>query len=72
MSSWSNWTDYPYDYKSVMHYSAFAFSKRANLPTMLPTKTQVRLKELGRAKAVGTLTDIDKEKINGLYECTIV
>ena len=69
MNSWHNWTNYQYDYMSVMHYSAYAFSKSPNLPTMIPKKTQTRLKALGRAKVVGTLTNTDIKKINAFYEC---
>lgn len=69
IGSWQSWTDFPYDYLSVMHYSAYTFSKLPGLPTIRPKKAQVRLKDLGRAKAVGTLTDLDRYKINAYYEC---
>ncbi|GIZ03179.1 zinc metalloproteinase nas-12 [Caerostris extrusa] len=59
----------PYDYQSVMHYDAYAFSKSPKLPTMKPKTPNVRLRDLGRAKAVGILTDTDRQKINSLYEC---
>ncbi|GIY57597.1 zinc metalloproteinase nas-14 [Caerostris darwini] len=64
-----NFLKFPYDYQSVMHYDAYAFSKSPKLPTMKPKKTNVRLRDLGRAKAVGILTDTDRQKINSLYEC---
>ncbi|XP_035225435.1 zinc metalloproteinase nas-4-like [Stegodyphus dumicola] len=66
--SWS-FIDFAYDYQSVMHYNAYTFSKAPKLPTMKPKSTSVRLKDLGRAKTVGTLTDSDKKKINKFYEC---
>lgn len=70
ITGWQNLMDLPYDYRSVMHYSAYTFSKLPTLPTLKPKDKKVRLKELGRAKVVGTLTDIDKKKINILYECS--
>ncbi|XP_054713345.1 zinc metalloproteinase nas-4-like [Uloborus diversus] len=65
-----NFLNYPYDYRSIMHYNAYAFSKLPGLPTMKPKKSNVKLKDLGRAKYVGTLTDIDKLKLNEFYDCS--
>ncbi|KAG8194530.1 hypothetical protein JTE90_013278 [Oedothorax gibbosus] len=65
----SHFLSFPYDYQSVMHYDAFAFSKSPQLPTMTPKKPIVRMEDLGRAKKIGTLTETDKRKINTLYEC---
>ncbi|GFY71564.1 zinc metalloproteinase nas-14 [Trichonephila inaurata madagascariensis] len=64
-----NFQSFPYDYQSIMHYDAYAFSKSPKIPTMKPKQPNVRLRDLGRAKAIGTLTEIDKRKINSLYEC---
>ncbi|KAF8796196.1 Astacin-like metalloendopeptidase like protein [Argiope bruennichi] len=64
-----NFVKFPYDYWSVMHYDAYAFSKAPKLPTMKPKKPNVRLRDLGKAKAIGVLTNTDREKLKALYEC---
>jgi len=69
IGSWNNWMNFSYDYRSVMHYSSNAFSRSPVLHTLRPKNSQVRLRELGRAKTVGTLTELDKLKINAFYEC---
>ncbi|XP_042908025.1 zinc metalloproteinase nas-4 [Parasteatoda tepidariorum] len=65
----SNFLKFPYDYQSVMHYDAYAFSVSPRLPTMRPKQPRTRLRDLGRAKTIGTLTETDILEITELYEC---
>lgn len=52
-----------YDYGSVMHYGAFAFSKGSG-PTIMPILSGVTI---GQRKA---MSETDILKVNLLYECT--
>ena len=56
--------DVPYDYMSLMHYSAYAFSKNG-LPSIVP-KTQVRT-QLGQRRG---FTKKDLEHVRKLYQCS--
>ncbi|XP_047470221.1 astacin-like metalloprotease toxin 3 isoform X2 [Penaeus chinensis] len=55
--------DIPYDYKSVMHYGRFTFSKAYRRPTLVPTFPVAG--ELGGA----SLTPLDIRRINTFYKC---
>ena len=55
--------DQSYDYKSLMHYGAYAFSKD-NKPTIVPLR---RGADIGQRYA---LSQTDITKINKLYDCT--
>ncbi|XP_055339683.1 uncharacterized protein LOC129589148 isoform X2 [Paramacrobiotus metropolitanus] len=55
-----------YDYNSVMHYSAYAFSRDERRPTLTPTSTNINLKMLGQRRE---LSGVDAEKINTYYGC---
>ena len=55
--------DTQYDYASIMHYSAYAFSTNGNL-TIQP-KNGVAAKQLGQR--IGLSTN-DAQKINNMYQ----
>jgi len=55
----------PYNYLSVMHYPADAFSKNGR-PTIIPIQDGINPKDLGQRKKVA---DTDIKKINLLYKC---
>ncbi|GAV04358.1 hypothetical protein RvY_14646 [Ramazzottius varieornatus] len=55
-----------YDYNSVMHYSAYAFSIDERRPTILPRYPTVSAKKLGQRKE---LSPLDAEKVNQYYGC---
>lgn len=69
----SNYKDFvknfPYDYRSVMHYSAFEFANDFSKPALVPNDNEISLDDLGHAKKQGFLTASDKAKINFLYKC---
>jgi hypothetical protein len=54
-----------YDYDSIMHYDAFAFSSNRQ-PTISPLDASVNLERLGQRRR---LSGTDKEHIKKLY-CT--
>ncbi|CAI9617291.1 unnamed protein product, partial [Staurois parvus] len=56
----------PYDYGSVMHYSAYAFSNTANQPTIVP-KPDPNV-PIGQRFGLNVL---DVVKINQLYQCSV-
>jgi hypothetical protein len=56
----------PYNYRSVMHYSAFAFSSNGQ-PTIVPTDSSVPLSSLGQRQGAAP-TDINK--IRRMYGCS--
>ncbi len=53
----------PYDYGSVMHYSAYAFSSN-NLPTIVPLQSNVVLGQRD------SLSAIDIQEVRLYYNCT--
>jgi len=65
-SNVSSTYDIPYNYKSVMHYSAWAFSTNTQ-PTMIPKKSGVDLKDLGNGEIWEY--ESDWEKVRRMYNC---
>lgn len=61
----SNTLSTPYDYYSVMHYSAYAFSNN-NLPTITPVQSGVTIGQ--RQNLSGT----DAQAVRILYNCSSV
>nr|AQM58333.1 venom astacin-like protein 2 [Pristhesancus plagipennis] len=57
--------DVPYDYNSLMHYSAYSFSKNGKA-TVLPKDPTVDPEVLGQRKGP---SEADLKKINILYKC---
>ena len=53
----------PYDYRSIMHYSAYAFSQNGN-PTIEPINSSVSLRDLGQRSG---FSDSDLQHVNVLY-----
>lgn len=53
----------PYDVRSIMHYSAYAFSHNG-MPTIEPVDTSILLSDLGQRQA---LTTLDIKHIQSLY-----
>eukprot|EP00092_Neocalanus_flemingeri_P090032 GFUD01114014.1.p1 GENE.GFUD01114014.1~~GFUD01114014.1.p1 ORF type:complete len:282 (+),score=50.92 GFUD01114014.1:35-880(+) len=64
-TEWSNF-DLPYDYKSVMHYGSFAFSK--NRQMTIKTKDPQMQDVIGTAKGV---SEQDIQLIKKMYNCKI-
>lgn len=58
-----------YDYRSIMHYTAYMFGKDRSRPTLLPKDRDVSLKDLGYGQMRAVFTDLDLQKINKFYEC---
>ncbi|XP_077323984.1 embryonic protein UVS.2-like [Lithobates pipiens] len=56
----------PYDYGSVMHYDAYAFSNTSNKPTIVP-KPDPNV-SIGQTDGLSVL---DVTKINRLYQCSV-
>lgn len=77
--NWKNFQSYPtpeverfgqpYDYKSIMHYDAYAFARDKRVPSIEPLSDDVALQDLGSAKRSSSLTDIDVYKLNKYYNC---
>lgn len=59
--------DLSYDYDSIMHYDAYAFSSNDG-PTLTPVDSSVGLERLGQR---GKLSERDKEHIRILYKSEI-
>nr|CAD7259436.1 unnamed protein product [Timema shepardi] len=55
----------PYDYGSVMHYRAKAFSKNRRIPTIVPRDPHA-LYKIGQRKRY---SEIDLAKLNRMYNC---
>ena len=53
----------PYDIRSIMHYSAYAFS-RNNQPTIEPIDSRIPLRDLGQRNG---FTASDVQHVNALY-----
>ena len=53
-----------YDYGSLMHYTAYAFSKNRR-PTIQPLQSGVRLSDLGQRRC---LSASDVQKIQNMYQ----
>nr|CAD7410160.1 unnamed protein product [Timema cristinae] len=65
LSSEAQTFGFPYDYGSVMHYRATAFSKDGNSATIVPSDNDELFKIGQREKA----STIDLAKLNKLYNC---
>ena len=52
----------PYDYRSIMHYDAYAFAINPSIPTIIP-------KQAGAVLGGDQLTSYDILKINNMYKC---
>ena len=53
----------PYDYGSVMHYNAYAFSRNGN-PTIEPLQNGVSLNDLGQRNG---FSESDRQHVLSLY-----
>lgn len=60
---------FDYDYNSIMHYDAYAFTKSNDKPTILPTDPTRSYTSIGRLEKP---TDSDYFKLNALYECSMI
>ncbi|XP_040188614.1 embryonic protein UVS.2-like isoform X2 [Rana temporaria] len=56
----------PYDYGSVMHYDAYAFTNTSNKPTIVPKPDP----NVPIGQTIG-LSVLDVTKINRLYQCSV-
>ncbi|PIO16021.1 hypothetical protein AB205_0039790 [Aquarana catesbeiana] len=56
----------PYDYGSVMHYDAYAFTNTSNKPTIVPKPDP----NVSIGQTIG-LSVLDVTKINRLYQCSV-
>ena len=54
----------PYDYDSIMHYEAYAFSRDRNQPTIEPVNQNVSLSRLGQRRG---FSELDLHHVNVLY-----
>ncbi|XP_057308017.1 astacin-like metalloendopeptidase [Hydractinia symbiolongicarpus] len=59
---------FDYDYNSIMHYDAYAFTKSSDKPTIIPTDPTRSYTSIGQREKP---TDSDYFKLNALYECNI-
>lgn len=55
----------PYDFKSIMHYGAYYFSKN-NKPTLEPLSKSYRISDLGQRQQ---MTSGDIQRLNEMYQC---
>lgn len=55
-----------YDFRSIMHYDAYAFSSNGR-PTIEPRNTGVKLSRIGQREG---FTDLDLQHVNILYGCS--
>ena len=62
-SSFATTQGVPYDYGSIMHYDAYAFS-RNTLPTIQPLSSNIPLSALGQRNGFSAS---DIEHVNALY-----
>ena len=53
----------PYDYGSVLHYSAYGFAVDPSIPTIIPLDPEA---EIGQRLK---LSDLDIERVQIFYEC---
>ncbi|CAL8110960.1 unnamed protein product [Orchesella dallaii] len=60
---------FPYDIRSIMHYSAFLFAKDNCEPTIYPVNDRLDVCDLGTGNGKGGMTKCDAAKINRLYKC---
>ena len=54
----------PYDYDSIMHYEAFAFSRDISQPTIEPVNRSISLNRLGQRRG---FSELDLHHVNVLY-----
>ena len=54
----------PYDYDSIMHYEAYAFSRDRTQPTIEPVNNNVSLSRLGQRRG---FSELDLHHVNVLY-----
>lgn len=66
------YSDEPYDYKSIMHYSSSMWSVDPKLPTITPKGSEVAINELGYHLENKSLSPDDINKICKLYQCNRV
>ena len=66
-SSFATTQGVPYDYRSLMHYSAYAFTQNER-PTIQPIDQSISLSDLGQRNGFSTN---DLQHVNALYceEC---
>ena len=55
----------PYDYGSVMHYSAYGFAQDSSQPTVVPRQTGVVIGQRDH------MSEYDALKINRMYNCDL-
>ncbi|ODM99608.1 Zinc metalloproteinase nas-14 [Orchesella cincta] len=60
---------FPYDIRSIMHYSAFLFARDNCEPTIYPVDSDLDVCDLGIGNGKGGMTKCDAAKINKLYKC---
>ncbi|XP_057308016.1 astacin-like metalloendopeptidase [Hydractinia symbiolongicarpus] len=60
--------DVAYEYNSLMHYSAYAFSNSSDKPTILPTDPTMSYTSIGYGDKP---TEMDYFKLNLLYDCSM-
>ena len=54
----------PYDYDSIMHYNAYAFSRDSSQPTIEPKSQNISLNRLGQRRG---FSQLDLHHVNVLY-----
>ena len=53
----------PYDYSSIMHYSAYGFAEDRAIPTIIPLNVDARI------RSRGIMSEMDIERVQVFYEC---